>query len=435
MRIGLSTSIGAGRSSRATERDRVLSIARSSLKEYWPLDEPSGAVANDRSGNAHHGAYAGTVTLGAAPISGGTAAITLAATGNVNLFGASLVSTWDGNQCTIAGWAKVSAAADWIDAAARYLADFLADANNQIYVRKATTNNTLQFVRVASSTSKVLAITFSDTAPFHFAITIDLAGNEMRAYLNGAQVGATLTSIGSYAGTPAAATCVLGASNSTSSLGWKGSIEDVRRDNAALAPIDIARLAHAQGFVIYDGDSRTQGTSSPYPTQAAQVASLLAKRYGFVNLGVSGQTVLQMSSDAASQIGALYRDYWRTIAVAWGGVNDGHAGFDAAAIWTRLQSWAAIVRGLGCKVVLCTEIDDQSTAGAAVSWHSVIWPALNTMIRAGWSSIADALVDLGADSRLQDATNTTYFNADKIHLTDTGYGVVASLVAAQVSTL
>lgn len=436
MQLGLTTSIVGSRAAvRASERDRVLSIARSSLQEYWPLDEPSGTTANDRSGNAHNGAYTGTVTLNAAPIGGGAAAIALAATGNVNLFGAGLTASWNGNECTISGWAKVSAAGDWTDGAARYLIDLLADANNQIYIRKSSTNNTLQFVRVASSTSKVIAVTFSDAGAFHVALTISVASGELRAYLNGVQVGVTQTAIGSYSGTPASGTTVIGASNSGSSLGWKGSIEGIRRDNAALAPIDVARLAHSKGFIVYDGDSRTQGTTSPYPTQAAQVAGLLAKRYGFQNIGVSGQTVLQMSSDAASQIGALYRDYWPTVAVGWGGVNDGHAGFDAATIWSRLQTWAGIVRGLGCKVVLCTEIDDQGAAGNAVNWHSTIWPALNTLIRAGWAAVADGLADLGADSRLQDAANTTYFNADKLHLTDAGYGVVAGLVAAQVSAV
>jgi lysophospholipase L1-like esterase len=59
---------------------------------------------------------------------------------------------------------------------------------------------------------------------------------------------------------------------------------------------------------------------------------------------------------------------------------------------------------------------------------------LNTLIKSD-ATLYDSLIDLGADSRLQDATNVTYYNADKVHLTDTGYGVVAALVAAQVSAL
>ena len=51
--------------------------------------------------------------------------------------------------------------------------------------------------------------------------------------------------------------------------------------------------------------------------------------------------------------------------------------------------------------------------------------AVNAHIRAG-STGADLLVDIAADSRLMDATDTLYFN-DGVHLTTLGYGVLAEL--------
>jgi hypothetical protein len=60
--------------------------------------------------------------------------------------------------------------------------------------------------------------------------------------------------------------------------------------------------------------------------------------------------------------------------------------------------------------------------------------ALNTLIR-GDTSKYDRLADLGADARLQNALDTTYFNADAIHLNAAGQSVAAGIVAAQIATL
>ena len=126
-----------------------------------------------------------------------------------------------------------------------------------------------------------------------------------------------------------------------------------------------------------------------------QVAGVKALRYGFTRTAVSGQTWSDMNGDAATEAGALYRPFWKNVAVGWAGVNDAVGRASAATIWSRMQTWAATMRGLGYKVVLCTEIDGQNVALNGVSWHGTIWPALNTLIAAGWSSVADGLADLG----------------------------------------
>ena len=51
----------------------------------------------------------------------------------------------------------------------------------------------------------------------------------------------------------------LGASNTGSSLGWKGQIADIRRDSAALGPLDVARLRYGGADVAlqHGGGVRT----------------------------------------------------------------------------------------------------------------------------------------------------------------------------------
>jgi lysophospholipase L1-like esterase len=162
---------------------------------------------------------------------------------------------------------------------------------------------------------------------------------------------------------------------------------------------------------------------------------MTAKNYSWYNSGVSGQTVSDFSANAATEIDSNYRSALRrNVCVVWGGVNDANAGASAATIYDRLKTYWAARRAAGFKIVACTEIDAQDAGRNAVGWHSTLWPALNTLIKSD-ATLYDSLVDLGADSRLQNALDTTYFNADKVHLTDTGYGVVAALVAAQVSAL
>lgn len=50
--------------------------------------------------------------------------------------------------------------------------------------------------------------------------------------------------------------------------------------------------------------------------------------------------------------------------------------------------------------------------------------AYNALIQANWDDYADELIDLARDPRLQDSTDTIYFNADEVHLTTLGYDIL-----------
>ena len=56
---------------------------------------------------------------------------------------------------------------------------------------------------------------------------------------------------------------------------------------------------------------------------------------------------------------------------------------------------------------------------------------LNSLIRANWESFADLLIDVAADPRLGPLgaeRNLAYFTPDRVHLNNTGYGLVAAIV-------
>ena len=142
-----------------------------------------------------------------------------------------------------------------------------------------------------------------------------------------------------------------------------------------------------------------------------------------------------MVTNGAANIDSKIIPGGRNVLTVWGGVNDALVGGQTAAtIYANLADYCNTRRAAGWRVVICTEIDAQGALQNAAGWHGTIWPALNALIMAD-HSFADAVVDLGADARLADATNVTYFNADKVHLIEAGYDVVASLAGPVLATL
>ena len=60
---------------------------------------------------------------------------------------------------------------------------------------------------------------------------------------------------------------------------------------------------------------------------------------------------------------------------------------------------------------------------------------LNSWIRSTYQHWSDGLVDVAADSRLQDPNNTTYFSTDTIHPVGEGLKVVISLTCKTIEEL
>jgi hypothetical protein len=52
---------------------------------YWPLDETSGTVAHDLSGNGYNGTYEGTYTLGSIPLVAGVPSVLMGGHGTDSL--------------------------------------------------------------------------------------------------------------------------------------------------------------------------------------------------------------------------------------------------------------------------------------------------------------------------------------------------------------
>lgn len=179
---------------------------------------------------------------------------------------------------------------------------------------------------------------------------------------------------------------------------------------------------------VFEGDSETAGNglTVPVETYPFQVSARNATdKYNgakWANLATTGNKVTDMLLEAQlAAVDALYdATYSGNYAIFMGGINDIALTEDTdQTIHDNIATWVTGRKAAGFTVVVLTLIG-LSTAQTS---------GVNTLLRADKAS-ADILVDLAADTRLDDPTDVTYYQVDQIHLNAAGAIVVADLVRA-----
>jgi hypothetical protein len=214
---------------------------------YFPQAEASGTVCTDESGNARNGVYkaSGEPLLGQTGVGDGRTAPLYDGTNDfANIFTAGLQGAFSGAEGTLALWMKVSAVGVWTDGATRLLARLAADANNQVRILRTVTNNQIRVQLTAGGTASLVGIAVGPTTGWvHLAVTWSDAADQLIAYLNGAQSGATQTGLGTFAGSLATTTVVLGAADTASTTPWSGYLAHAAVWATPLSAAQIATLA------------------------------------------------------------------------------------------------------------------------------------------------------------------------------------------------
>lgn len=406
----------------------VIKTFNTSIIGYWPLWEDAGTVAQDISGNGRNGAYKATgITYGQPGVFGGTKSI-LNATGDINLYSAGLAAAFSGTEGSYGIWYKPTSAGVWTNGAGGDIGFLYKDASNRILFYKSATNNLIAGNYIAGGTNTSFGVSkFAVTTWFHIWLTWSDSGDFFRWYINGSRqsldVGQTIglygaTAVGTWSGDP---TGMMVSGGYQGSL--LGNIAFPILLNRAITD-DEAHALHPFGLLLFDGDSRTGG--KPYPHDAFKASTKTT--YTFLNKGNAGYTVAQMISGASTNVDAYYRNNGqKNIVIIWGGVNS--SGLTAAAIYAELQTYCLARKARGWKVIICTEIDAVNAGWTAK------YQELNTLLRAGYTSFADGIADLGANANLQDNSDITYYNADGVHLTAAGYTVVSGIVQPVIDAL
>lgn len=194
------------------------------------------------------------------------------------------------------------------------------------------------------------------------------------------------------------------------------------------------------------GNSLTFGTGasagSDYPSQMH--ALYVADNYpGIIirNQGTSGDRLSVMEGNYQEQVGNYfeYTNYENNIIVFWELTNElffnSAVADDALEVFYRLCSR---MRRQGWTVVVLTVLprSDASTPAGFEAARQVVNADLRVSARLGQQF--DVLVDVAADTRIGDAgdeLDTTYYNADKVHMIGAGYALISTAVKDAVDTL
>jgi len=184
--------------------------------------------------------------------------------------------------------------------------------------------------------------------------------------------------------------------------------------------------------VVYVGDSLTFGYGGTYPyNHYIALPACNGIPFASYNIGINAETLQTMKSIAPSNLNSLFaHNAPVNIAVIWGGTNDIANGVSAAQAFFYLQTFAKDERALGFRIIVATMI---SRVGLDSQKD-----AYNALIRENWPNFADGLADLAANPNLgADGaySNRTYFQSDRIHLTDMGYSLVGSIFQAALGRL
>lgn len=213
---------------------------------YWPLAETSGTTATDESGNGRNGSYT-AVTLGQPGIGDGrTAASFNGSASYCNIYSVGLWGAINGSEGTLALWSQVSGSGVWTDGTIREMTRLRPNSGgNIVIIRRTATNNQLEwFYQAGGTTKNVFLGSQSATTWMHLALTWSKSADQMKAYLNGVQVGSTQTGLGVWDSTLNATNqTIVGAATNTPTSIWSGSLAHVAIWTTPLSATQIVILA------------------------------------------------------------------------------------------------------------------------------------------------------------------------------------------------
>lgn len=214
----------------------------------WLLAETSGSAADNATGDAgYDGGYSACTlnnTTGPDGVLG--APLFNGASSYISIGTAALQAGFSATAGALLVWGKVAASGVWSDGANRNLIELAADNSNRVLIQKSSSASTLAYYYTAGGTLESVNAACSATGWFSAALTWDTAAGgsgEVKAYLNGAQAGATQTGLGARSGTLDAARCTIGSRNTTPLNPWSGWLAACALFDRALSGAVIAALA------------------------------------------------------------------------------------------------------------------------------------------------------------------------------------------------
>jgi lysophospholipase L1-like esterase len=237
---------------------------------------------------------------------------------------------------------------------------------------------------------------------------------------------------------------------------WPGTISEVLIFNTALSDEQRSKVVNylsdkwsipTKRIVVCCGNSLTSGTGSTTgENQALDMTTLVGDNYpnklvaalGHTNYSIrvdayAGRALSQMVVEAPLVDFFYSQSLGIPIALVWEVTNELSQHKSAGGAIDLLIKYCNSRRKRGFKVAVMTCLPTQVT-GIYAGFESDRL-IVNDYVRENYLSFADKLIDVAADVRLQTPTDTTYFNADKLHLNSVGYQVVADICVPIIATM
>jgi hypothetical protein len=206
-----------------TYAQKIVALFGSAVVAYWPLRDAAGTQCTDVSGHGYHGTYNGP-TLGAVGIGDGATAASFDGTDDSIDISAALAAV-NGAEMTLAIWLAPVDANFWAEAANRY-AICLSDATYAKYAfieRQSGDPDRLYGIRKAPSTTNTrYSGVMSGTLWKHAMVDVSEVAGQTRFWLDGTQVGVTMTPIGAWSGALSATLSAIGAEDTSGTSSWHG---------------------------------------------------------------------------------------------------------------------------------------------------------------------------------------------------------------------
>lgn len=230
---------------------------------------------------------------------------------------------------------------------------------------------------------------------------------------------------------------------------WPGTVSEVLVFSRALSTSELRRVCTylsqkwaVKKTVVLLGNSLVSGTGSTGgATQTASASGTNLPSRLIAAIGSThrirtdaypGRTSAQIYSESPSFTGVT-SDLNSSISVVWEGTNTLATTASVVKAYDDLRRVCLLRKRPGRRVIVCTVLLRGDSGNDAK--NAALTAKLNSMILANYAEFADAVVNLAADSRLQDFNSATYFDADKTHLKDAGYQVVSDLLAPAILAL
>jgi hypothetical protein len=387
--------------------NKVIAIfGKESIVGYYPFKEESGTVAYDIV-NSRNATYSG-VTLNQAGFDSNNKSISLPNLTSVVDFNTEVLSNaFPRSEGTLSLYVKFPDGF-WDSALEPIIASFYLYSGDYVTIRKLPNAHYLTAYVRSNNVIKQLTDVYQYSLNWmQITLTWSVANSNVSLYINGLKVAEDTDALNPLSNDAFFRATVGNSGTPTAST--LGNYSHVLLLNRPASSDEVFSAFKKNGSIVFEGDSRMVY----YRRIPFYSLDLIAgKNYASVNNSVPGSTISAMSLRGAN-VDAMIKQGTTNLLVVFCSVNNSE--LTAQQLYDGLKDYCIARKEAGFKVIICTEIDAQDVGRIEDNWHTK-YITLNNLIKAD-SSFADAVADFGAIPEAQDATNTTWFNEDKVHQT------------------